>query len=120
MLILWVLYCILCKNAKNVTRLIDLNKWLIGSKNFVSAMLTVQVWKLSMQIKVIFNNQIFFYFLLFILSLAYVGNKSGIHACINNAILIDMALYQWVLYPIQLSFRCLNIFHLKTAFNVTM
>ena len=34
MLILWVLYCILCKNAKNVTRFINLNKWLIGSKKF--------------------------------------------------------------------------------------
>ena len=46
---------------------------------------------------------------LFIFSLAYVGNASGIQACMNSAMLMLMALHQWVLYPMHVPFRCLNI-----------
>ena len=55
---------------------------------------------------------------LFIFSLAYVGNASGIQACMNSAILILMALHQWVLYPIQTSLRCLHINQIHHHYNL--
>lgn len=55
---------------------------------------------------------------LFIFSLAYVGNASGIQACMNSAILILMALHQWVLYPIQTSLRCFHINQIHHHYNL--
>ncbi len=64
------------------------------------------------------GNSCFKFSQFFIFSLAYVGNASGIQACMNSATLMLMALHQCVLYPIQVSLRCFHINQIHHHYNL--